>query len=273
MSDNRPIWAHALPTAILLMAPFDLLASLAMDIYLPVTPAMPAALQADPAVIQLTLSVYLLGLGLGQVIFGPLSDRFGRRPVLLSGALTFAVTAGLLAMAASGWAFVVLRLAQAMGAAAMLVATFATVRDVYGDKPESVRIYGLFSAMLAFVPAFGPVLGALVSAQLSWRAIFWFLAALTLPPLMHALWRWTETRPLGEASRPRPVPILRSRAFQIYTLAFGAAMGSFFVYVSTAPRILVERVGLSGLEFSLAFASTAFVMIVASHAARPCLDR
>jgi MFS transporter, DHA1 family, chloramphenicol/florfenicol resistance protein len=273
MSDNRPIWAHALPTAILLMAPFDLLASLAMDIYLPVTPAMPAALQADPAVIQLTLSVYLLGLGLGQVIFGPLSDRFGRRPVLLSGALTFAVTSGLLAMAASGWAFVVLRLAQAMGAAAMLVATFATVRDVYGDKPESVRIYGLFSAMLAFVPAFGPVLGALVSAQLSWRAIFWFLAALTLPPLMHALWRWTETRPLGEASRPRPVPILRSRTFQIYTLAFGAAMGSFFVYLSTAPRILVERVGLSGLEFSLAFASTAFVMIVASHAVRPCLDR
>ena len=273
MSDNRPIWAHALPTAILLMAPFDLLASLAMDIYLPVTPAMPAALQADPPVIQLTLSVYLLGLGLGQVIFGPLSDRFGRRPVLLSGALTFAVTSGLLAMAASGWAFVVLRLAQAMGAAAMLVATFATVRDVYGDKPESVRIYGLFSAMLAFVPAFGPVLGALVSAQLSWRAIFWFLAALTLPPLMHALWRWTETRPLGEVSRPRPGPILRSRAFQIYTLAFGAAMGSFFVYLSTAPRILVERVGLSGLEFSLAFASTAFVMIVASHAARPCLDR
>ena len=273
MSDNRPIWAHALPTAILLMAPFDLLASLAMDIYLPVTPAMPAALQADPPVIQLTLSVYLLGLGLGQVIFGPLSDRFGRRPVLLSGALTFAVTSGLLAMAASGWAFVVLRLAQAMGAAAMLVATFATVRDVYGDKPESVRIYGLFSAMLAFVPAFGPVLGALVSAQLSWRAIFWFLAALTLPPLMHALWRWTETRPLGEASRPRPGPILRSWAFQIYTLAFGAAMGSFFVYVSTAPRILVERVGLSELEFSLAFASTAFVMIVASHAARPCLDR
>lgn len=273
MTDDRPTWAHTLPTAILLMAPFDLLASLAMDIYLPVVPAMPAALQTNPATIQLTLSVYLLGLGLGQVIFGPLSDRLGRRPILLSGALVFALASGLLAMAASGWIFVILRLAQALGASAMLVATFATVRDVYGDRPESVRIYGLFSAMLAFVPAIGPVLGAVVSEQLGWRAIFWLLAALTLPPIIHALRRWDETRPLHAAGLSSPRPILRNRAFQLYTLAFGAGMGSFFVYFSTAPRLLINRIGLSELQFSIAFASTALVMIISSQVSRRYLER
>lgn len=273
MSDNRPVWAHTLPTAILLMAPFDLLASLAMDIYLPVVPAMPAALHTDPATIQLTLSLYLLGLGLGQVVFGPLSDRVGRRPVLLSGAVAFALASGLLAMATAGWVFVTLRLVQALGAAAALVATFATVRDVYGDRPESVRIYGLFSAMLAFVPALGPVLGAIVSEQFDWRAIFWLLTALTIPPLVHALARWNETRPVTAARLPSPGPILRSRAFRLYTLAFAAAMGAFFVYFSTAPRLLIDRIGLSELQFSIAFASTALVVIVTSQVSRRYLER
>ena len=82
---QAPRWAHTLPSAIALMAPFDLLASLAMDIYLPVVPLMPGALGTSPARVQLTLSIYLLVLGVGQLLFGPLSDRIGRRPVLLLG--------------------------------------------------------------------------------------------------------------------------------------------------------------------------------------------
>jgi DHA1 family florfenicol/chloramphenicol resistance protein-like MFS transporter len=273
MSDTRPLWAHTLPTAILLMAPFDLLASLAMDIYLPVVPAMPAALGTSPATIQLTLSLYLLGLGLGQILFGPLSDRIGRRPVLLAGAIAFAIASALLAITSSALAFVAFRLIQALGASAALVATFATVRDVYADRPEGVRIYGLFSSMLAFVPALGPILGALVADQFGWRAIFWLLALLTLPALVHAFARWTESRPAGVARVAGVGPILRSRAFRLYTLAFGAGMGAFFVYFSTAPRLLIDKAGLSELQFSLAFASTALVMIVTSQAARRLLLR
>ncbi|MBL1512122.1 MFS transporter, partial [Vibrio parahaemolyticus] len=83
MTTTRPAWAYTLPAALLLMAPFDILASLAMDIYLPVVPAMPGILNTTPAMIQLTLSLYMVMLGVGQVIFGPLSDRIGRRPILL----------------------------------------------------------------------------------------------------------------------------------------------------------------------------------------------
>lgn len=273
MREELPRWAYPLPVALLLMAPFDLIASLAMDIYLPAIPAMPAALHTSPGVVQLTLSLYLLGLGLGQVLFGPLSDRVGRRPVLLGGALLFAASSVLLALATSAAGFVTLRLFQALGASAALVATFATVRDVYADRPESVVIYGLFSSMLAFVPALAPMLGAIVMNAFGWRAIFWLLALLSLPMIGHAYARWHETRPIGGVCARSPGPVLASRPFRLYTLAFGAAMGTFFVFFSIAPRILIAGAGYSELGFSTAFASAAAVMVCTARFARRFVAR
>ncbi len=264
MSSTRPKWAYSLSAALVLMAPFDLLASLAMDIYLPVVPAMPDQLGTSPEIVQLTLSLYLLGLGLGQILFGPLSDRIGRRPVLLGGAAVFALASAGLALTSSAPLFVALRLVQALGASAALVATFATVRDVYADRPESAAIYGMFSSMLAFVPALAPILGSLVAELGGWRAIFWLLALVTLAPLFHAGLRWHETRPAEVASRS-PLPILMNAPFWFYTLAFGTGMGTFFVFFSTAPRLLIERADYSQLTFSLAFASAALVMVVTAR--------
>jgi MFS transporter, DHA1 family, chloramphenicol/florfenicol resistance protein len=267
-------WSYSLPAALLLMSPFDILASLAMDIYLPVLPAMPSALDTGPELVQLTLTVYIVVLGLGQVLFGPLSDRIGRRPVLLGGALLFAISSFGLATVDTALAFIGLRLLQAAGASAALVATFATVRDVYAHRPEGTTIYGLFSAMLAFVPALGPVAGALIAGTFGWRAIFVSLGVLGLTACLHAVLRWPETRPLQPDNRRRSFAALfASSSFWTYTLGFSAAMGSFFVFFSTAPRVLVERAGLSELAFSLGFASVAVVMIVASRFAGGLVGR
>lgn len=267
-SPNPKNWALALPAALLLMAPFNILASLAMDIYLPVVPAMPAILGTTPAVIQLTLSLYMILLGVGQILFGPLSDRIGRRPVLMAGGLLFAGASFLLAGTTSAAPFVILRLAQAMGASAMLVALFATVRDVYAERPESTVVYSLLNAMLAFVPALGPILGALIAARFGWQGIFFALGALMLIALLHAWRRWPETRPVL-ATRPKGAlrRILGSPAFWAYVLAFSAAMGSFLVFFSTAPRVLIARAGFSELGFSLAFATAALVMIIITRLA------
>jgi DHA1 family florfenicol/chloramphenicol resistance protein-like MFS transporter len=251
------------------MAPFDILASLAMDIYLPIVPAMPGILGTSPAVIQLTLSFYMVMLGLGQIIFGPISDRIGRRPVLVSGAILFAAASFCLAASSTAIPFVMLRFVQAVGASAALVATFATVRDVYADRPESAVIYSLFGSMLAFVPALGPIAGALLADRLGWRSIFVALGALAVLAVLNALLHWHETRPVMAAmSRRSFLPILRSPAFWTYTLGFSAAMGTFFVFFSTAPRVLIDRAGYSELEFSFAFATAAAVMVITTRFAK-----
>ncbi len=269
MTNLRPRrWTYGLPASLMLLAPFNLLASLGLDIYLPVVPDMPAALATTPAAIQLTLTLYMIVLGAGQVLFGPLSDRIGRRPVLIGGAALFALSSFAMAATSSAPLFLALRLAQGTGAAALLVAVFATVRDVYAGRGESTTVYGLMNAALAFVPALGPVAGAVIAAWFGWRGVF---VALGLPALLMlgaVLPAWPETRAPGQA-RPAAAfgPILRSGAFLAYTLAFAAAMGTFFVFFSTAPRVLIGQAGLSAIGFSLAFASVAAVMIATTRVA------
>jgi DHA1 family florfenicol/chloramphenicol resistance protein-like MFS transporter len=269
MPTNSRVWAYSLPATVLLMAPFDILASLAMDIYLPVVPAMPGVLNTSPSVIQLSLSLYMVMLGVGQIVFGPISDRIGRRPVLIGGALLFAVASFGLAASSTAIPFIIFRFLQAAGASAALVATFATVRDVYADRPESAVIYSLFSAMLSFVPALGPIAGAVIADGLGWRAIFSALGAVTLLALVNAVFRWHETRPVAAVNANRSIlPIFRSLAFWTYTLGFSAAMGTFFVFFSTAPRVLIDGAGFSEVTFSLAFATAACAMIVTTRFAR-----
>ncbi|MFT9638179.1 CmlA/FloR family chloramphenicol efflux MFS transporter [Alcaligenes phenolicus] len=274
MSSSRSSWAYTLPAALLLMAPFDILASLGMDIYLPVVPAMPELLGTTPAIIQLTLSLYMLLLGAGQLIFGPLSDRIGRRPVLLTGAVLFVLASTAAALSSSAWAFVGFRVLQALGASATLVALFATVRDVYADRPEGVVIYSLFSSILAFVPALGPIAGALIARMGGWQAIFLSLAAMGLIAWIHALCRWQETRPAKPLhSQQCALAVFKSPAFWVYTLGFSTGMGTFFVYFSTAPRVLIGQAGYSEVDFSLAFASVALVMIATTRLSKTFVAR
>lgn len=265
-SQRDRLWNYSLTAALALLVPFNLLASLGMDIYLPVVPAMPASLDTSTSVIQLTLTVYMIMLGVGQVLFGPISDHIGRRPVLAIGIALFALSSFGLAAVSSAAPFLALRAAQALGASAMLVAVFATIRDVYADRPESGAIYSLMNAMLSFVPALGPIIGALVAATLGWRWVFILMGLVSLVLAAATLPIWRETRHVrSQGSAPGYMRIPQSRAFWAYTTAFGAAMGAFFVFFSTAPRVLIERAGFSEFVFSLAFATVAAVMIVATR--------
>src|SRR5690606_8956530 len=274
MSSSRSSWAYTLPATLLLMAPFDILASLGMDIYLPVVPAMPELLGTTPAIIQLTLSLYMLLLGAGQLIFGPLSDLIGRRPVLLTGAVLFVLASTAAALSSSAWAFDGFRVLQDLGASATLVALFATVRDVYADRPEGVVIYSLFSSILAFVPALGPIAGALIARMGGWQAIFLSLAAMGLIAWIHALCRWQETRPAKPLhSQQCALAVFKSPAFWVYTLGFSTGMGTFFVYFSTAPRVLIGQAGYAEISFSLAFASVALVMIATTRLSKTFVAR
>ncbi|MBO1013439.1 CmlA/FloR family chloramphenicol efflux MFS transporter [Achromobacter sp. SD115] len=267
MRSNDSSWRLSLAATLFLLSPFDLLASLGMDMYLPVVPLMADALGTGAATVQWTLTAYLVLLGAGQLVFGPLSDRLGRRPVLLGGALAYIAASFSLAAVSSPALFLSLRILQGCGAAACLVATFATVRDVYSGREECHVIYGLLGSMLAMVPAAGPLLGALVSAWLGWRAIFGVLGMAMAGAFIAAWLLWPETRRRGDADAQwsQLLQPLRRRSFWLYTLGYSAGMGSFFVFFSTAPWLMMGRQGLSQLGFSLLFATVAIAMMVTAR--------
>ena len=164
-------------------------------------------------------------------------------------------------------AFIFLRLCQAAGGSAALVARFATVRDVYGHKPESATLYALLGGMLAFLQALGPIIGSLLIGWFGWQSVFWSLAMAGTVAGVHALFCWPETnRSVSDMCIADAfVRVISSRAFLLYTLGFTVAMGAFFVYFSIAPGILMGKLGYSPFMFSLLFAMAAVVMIVVSR--------
>lgn len=267
MRSNHTIWPYSLTATLLLLSPFDLLASLGMDMYLPVVPYMPDAIGTTPNVIQLTLSIYLVMLGAGQLLFGPLSDRFGRRPILLWGSFVYLLASFGLAVSSSINLFLVCRFAQACGASACLVAMFATVRDIYAGREESNVIYGILGSMLAIVPAVGPIMGALIDMWMGWRLIFAVLGILMTIAYVSA-WRfWPETRHqrTTDLSWSQFLLPLKKMNFWLYTFCYSAGMGSFFVFFSTAPQIMMGRQGLSPLLFSMVFATVAIAMMITAR--------
>jgi MFS transporter, DHA1 family, chloramphenicol/florfenicol resistance protein len=264
---DQKTWAYSLPIALILLSPFDLLASLGMDVYLPIVPRMTEVLATTPGVIQLTLSLYLLILGLGQLVFGPASDRLGRRPVLLAGATLFSTMSLALACTTSATAFVAFRVAQAAGASAALVAIFASASDVYRPNRQGVAIFSWLGSIRSLVPMLGPIVGAGVNSVFGWRGVFTLLAfSGALASVQAFLW-WPETRPIAHRNVQfaHVREILTSSPFLVHTFAYSTTMGAFFIYFSIAPRILIGQVGLSPPQFSLVFSSTALVMIATTR--------
>jgi MFS transporter, DHA1 family, multidrug resistance protein len=159
----------ALLTALVALGPIS------TDLYLPSLPGLLRHFGADIAEVQLTLSVFLLGLAGGQLVYGPLSDRFGRRPVLLTGLVIY-VLASLACVAASGIsALIAARFLQACGACAGPVVCRAVVRDVHG-REGAARVLSYMGAAMAIAPALGPILGGFIEGWLGWRANFAVLA-------------------------------------------------------------------------------------------------
>lgn len=216
------------------------------------TPAMPAiahAFSADYGMVQLTMTFYLAGSAISQLVFGPLADRYGRRPVMLGG--TAVLTFGFLLSLASFaiWPLLGSRLVQGLGASAGSVVADAAVRDAFpADRRQ--RVYAKLNAAFALAPAIGPVAGAYLVQALDWRANFAVLAALGAL-LWFAVWRWlpeTHPHPDRRAIRPRHLwhtwrHILGTPRFVIFALLSGCAVGVVYTALIGAPDLVINLLG------------------------------
>jgi DHA1 family bicyclomycin/chloramphenicol resistance-like MFS transporter len=247
------------------------LGPLGVDLYLPAFPAMGADLGAAPDAVQRTLAAFLLGMAAGQLVFGPLSDRFGRRPPIFAGLALFGLASIGCALAASAEALAWLRLAQALGGCAGVVVARAVVRDLCDDR-GAVRMMAMLMLVMGAAPILAPMLGSLLLQIAGWRALFWALGLYGLAALA-LVWRFLpESLPPERRRRDGPgqvlavyLQILRDRRFLAHALAGAAPMLGLFGYLVASPHVLMERHGLSPLQYGMAFGANAFGLILVSQ--------
>ncbi|NMH65064.1 multidrug effflux MFS transporter [Shewanella salipaludis] len=249
-----------------------LLSPLAIDIYLPSMPTMAAEFAVSASQVQSTLVLFLGAMGLGQILIGPLADRFGRRPIALFGVLLYGASSLLAAAAVEFHWLQLARVLQGLAACSTSIVVFSAVRDCYSSK-EGARIYSYLNGAICVIPALAPTLGGLLALQFGWRSTFLFMSLYAVVMLLLVGYRFPETRPANTVSSG-PLyrwasykPVLLDRHFLFYALACMVAMAAILTYVSYSPLWLIGHLGLSELAFSGLFGLNAAVNIAACFTA------
>ena len=243
---------------------------LSVDSTLPSMPLAAADFAVSDGTIQFSLSVFMAGIALGQLFYGPVSDRFGRRPVLLVSFCVFVAAAGGCAVSASYESFIAFRFVHGLAVCAAAVLARAIVRDLF-DREEAAKMIAYVMMLHGFAPVVGPVLGAHLAVSLGWRAVYAFLAIYGLVALAVAWRALDETLPARrlDALRPRPLlrtysRILRSRVFVGYMLTMSACYCGLFAFLAASATSLINHVGVPVETYGYLFAACMMVYVCGS---------
>ncbi|MHC9043644.1 multidrug effflux MFS transporter [Microbacterium saperdae] len=265
--------------AMLVLGMLEAFGPLSMDLYLPQLPQLAASLGTTEALGLATMSACMIGLGLGQLIAGPLSDRFGRRRPLMVGVTAFAALSVLCAVAPSIELLLLARFLQGLAGSAGIVICLAIARDQF-EGAELSRMLSLLFLVSGTAPIIAPVLGGQLARIMDWRGIFWVLGAIGVVLLLVVVFALPETlRPTERhggglrALGGHAGAVVRDRLFIAVLCAAAGGGVAFFTYLSMSSFVLQDEFGLSPQTFSLAFAAGALGSIVGSQTSRLVVRR
>jgi len=263
-----PVW---LLVAMIGIGPFT------MQVLVPSLPAMGHDLGASTATVQLTVTLYLIAIGLGQLIYGPLSDRFGRRPLLMGGFALYAVASLGAALAPEVTGVIVARMFQAVGACAGAVLSRAVIRDAW-PRDEAASVLGYVTMGMTVAPMFAPIVGSLLEIQFGWRATMLACLAFAIPLTISCWLRLPETLATPQRLQGLGAMLGAYRGmwaidvFRAYAWIVTFATGVFFAFLGGAPYVVVQGMGYSPVTFAIAFASISVCFAggswIAGHYAR-----
>ncbi|MET3516768.1 DHA1 family bicyclomycin/chloramphenicol resistance-like MFS transporter [Pseudacidovorax sp. 1753] len=231
----------------------------AIDMYLPALPAIGQQLGTDFGTAQLSLTVFFISIGIGQLLYGPVSDMVGRRPPMFFGMALFALASVGCALATDIHTLIVLRFVQGLGAAAGMAIPRAVVRDLH-TGPDAARLMSLLMLVFSVSPILAPLAGSGVIAVAGWRAVFWAIAVAAVAGLALLAFSLEETRPpsarvessLGSALRAYGRLLLDAHFLGLVFIG-GFAMMGFFIYLSTSSFVMIGHYGLTPTQYSIAF--------------------
>lgn len=253
------------------LAGLSMLGYLAMDMYLPAFGAMGQHLQISVSAVGASLSVFLAGFALGQLIWGPLSDRLGRKPILLAGLSLFVLGCVGMFWVDSAAQLLALRFIQAVGVCSAAVSWQALVIDRYpADKAH--RVFASIMPLMSLSPALAPLLGAVVLNHLGWQAIFGVLLGVSLVLLVPTLFLRSVPKRLTQASaRLGYGQLLKSRVFSGNVMIFAACSASFFAWLTASPFIL-GGMGYSPNDIGLSYVLPTLAFLIGGYSCRSALQ-
>ena len=265
--------------AMLVLGMLEAFGPLSMDLYLPQLPQLAASLGTTEALGQATMSACMIGLGLGQLVAGPLSDRFGRRLPLMVGVTAFAVLSALCALAPSIELLLLARFLQGLAGSAGIVICLAIARDQF-EGVELSRMLSLLFLVSGTAPIIAPVVGGQLARMMDWRGVFWVLAAIGVVLLLVVVLALPETLDASERHggglrvlAGHAGSVLRDRLFVAVLCAAAGGGVAFFTYLSMSSFVLQDEFGLTPQTFSLAFAAGALASIVGNQTSRLVVRR
>jgi DHA1 family bicyclomycin/chloramphenicol resistance-like MFS transporter len=245
----------------LVLPPLVAFQAISTDLYLPALPSIVADLDTDPARVQLTLSVFLAGFGIAQLLYGPLSDRYGRRPLLLFGTGLYVVASLACMLAGTIGSLILFRFLQAVGACCGSVLGRAVVRDVY-PPVDAARILAYLAAAMTLAPATGPILGGWLTVSFGWRSTFAALAAFGLLLLVGIVLLLPETNQRKDPHATRPerlaanyLRLLRDPEYLGFVLVAAFGYSGIFAFISGSSYLLIDVIGLTPTAYGLCFAA------------------
>lgn len=250
-----------------------------IDMYLPGFEAIARSLQTSVAEIQLSLTSFFIGIASGQIIYGPLLDRFGRKKPLIIGLFIYIVASVGCALTNSADHLILFRFIQALGSCSGMVASRAMVRDFFGPS-ESAKIFSLLMLVIGVSPILAPTVGSFIIAHWNWHVIFLVLAAITIGILLLVIFLLRESQGPNREISLMPAPILSSywtvfttRQFFTYAFAGGFASSGLYAYLAGSPYVMLSLYGLTEKEYGLIFALIASALVTASQLNRWLLSR
>lgn len=256
----------SLPAGLLLtLAFFAAVGPLSIDMYLPGLPQLQQDLSTTPAAVQLTISGFMIGMALGNLLFGPVSDATGRkRPIVLAAAVLFA-TAVFCAVAPTIEILIAARFAQGLAGGCLIVVSRAVIPDV-AHGTAAARAFSGLMALTGFMPAIAPALGGLLLPHIGWRGIFWVLAAVSLIQLVAALFLPETLPPAGRARGAvrgfgrRLARCLARPSFVGYMVAGALGFGALFAYIAASPLVLQTQLGFSPTAYAYTFGAFSLLL-------------
>lgn len=263
----------------LLLAALIATAPFAIDTYLPAIPAMADDFGATTHAVEVSISTFLIGFALGQLIGGPVSDRIGRRPIALTGLIIYIITSAIITSVESSTALNVMRFIQAIGGGFALVVVGASVRDLYDGK-EAARMFALIAVIMMIAPLVAPTVGSVLLVWFNWQAIFVLLAIYGSVMLFVVWFKMPETtkyrpRYAGPARRIwwTYLGVLRTRKAVGFMLTHTGASAVMFSFLTDSPFMYIDFFGVSPAVFPYLFGCNVVVIVICNRLNNPLLRR